>query len=106
VITISDKAAEKAKQILAVEGKGNWGLKIYNAGQSCCGPSYGLDVQEEATLEDAIFEKNGLKVFVDKHSIASLSGMELDYFSDGDREGFILTGGPAPSCDSGCSTCG
>lgn len=106
MITISDKATEKAKQILAVEGKSAWGLKIYSAGQSCCGPSYGLDLQEAPSLDDEIFEKDGLKVFVDRHSIASLTGMELDYFSDGMREGFILTGGPAPSCSSGCDTCG
>ncbi len=106
MITISDKAAEKATAILAIEGKSSWGLRIYNAGQSCCGPSFGLDLQEGPSSEDEIYEKNGLKVFVDRQSAPSLAGMELDYYSDGIREGFILTGGSKPSCDSGCSTCG
>lgn len=106
VITISDKAVDKAKAILTAEGKDSWGLKIYNAGQGCCGPSYGLDLQEQPSSDDQVIEKDGLRVFVDRQSSEGLTGMELDYYSDGEREGFILTGGTPPSCSSGCSTCG
>ena len=63
-MTITDKAVEKAKAILAGEGKEAWGIKIYVAGESCCGPSYGLNLQEEKMPEDEVVEKNGLKVFV------------------------------------------
>lgn len=108
MVKISDKAAEKAKEILSAEGKESWGLRIYNAGSSCCGPSYGLDLDEQPTTDDAVIEKNGIRVFVDKASMETLSGLELDYYQDDDREGFTLTGGAAPSCGSsgGCSTCG
>jgi iron-sulfur cluster assembly accessory protein len=105
VLTITDKAAEKAMAILAIEGKSKWGIKIYNAGESCCGPSYGLDLQEEQLPGDEVIEKNGLKVFVDKKVSETLSGMQLDYYIDEEREGFIFTGS-IPSCGSGCSSCG
>jgi iron-sulfur cluster assembly accessory protein len=105
VLTITDKAAEKAKAILEIEGKSNWGLKIYNAGESCCGPSYGLNLQEEQMPNDEVIEKNGLKVFMDKQVLETLSGMQLDYYIDEEREGFIFTGS-IPSCGSGCSSCG
>ena len=115
-MTISDKAAEKALAILTGEGKGDWGLKIYVAGQSCCGPAYGINVQQEKLPNDQIIEKNGLKVFVDKDLMNGLTGMELDYYRDDEREGFIFTGGN-PSCgpdagsgsgcsSSGCNSCG
>ncbi len=107
MITITDKAAEKAKTILAAEGKDSWGLRIYNnAGGGCCGPSYGLDVDERPSADDEIIEQNGLRVFVDRNTFLSLSGMNLDYYDDGEREGFILSGGNAPSCSSSCSSCG
>lgn len=106
MITITDSAAEKAKIVLAEEGKDSWGLRIYNAGESCCGPAFGLDIDEKPTVDDEVIEKNGLKVFVDKTTLSVLSGMKLDYHSDGEREGFVLSGGAAPTCDSGCSTCG
>ncbi len=106
MFTITDKAAEKAKLVLAEEGKADWGLRIYNAGSGCCGPSFGLDIDEKPTAEDEIFEKDGLKVFVDKGCLSSMEGMQLDFYDDGERAGFILGGGKAPSCGSGCSSCG
>jgi iron-sulfur cluster assembly accessory protein len=106
VVTITDKAADKAKEILAAEGKDNWGLRIYSAGGGCCGPSYGLDVDETALADDEVIEKNGLRVFVDKSIISTLSGMKLDYMVSPEGEGFVLTGGEGSSCGSGCTSCG
>lgn len=106
MFTITEKAAEKAVEILAAEGKDSWGLRIYNAGGGCCGPSYGLDIEEKPLADDEIIEKNGLKVFIDKDTLSGLKGMQLDYYDDGEREGFILSGGTPPSCSSGCSSCG
>jgi len=103
VVTITDTAAEKAISILAAEGKDSWGLRIYSAEGGCCGPSYGLDIEEVPLPDDEVIEKNGLRVFVDKNTLASLNGIKLDYYDDGDRAGFVLSGGPAPSCGSGCS---
>ena len=115
MFTITDNATEKAKAVLAEEGKADWGLRVYNAGEGCCGPSFGLDIDEKAAEEDEVFEKDGLKVFVDKGCLESVKEMQLDYYDDGERAGFILSGGPAPtcgsggapsSCGSGCSSCG
>jgi len=106
VVTITDKAAEKAVEILASEGKDSWGLRIYSAEGGCCGPSYGLDIDEQPAADDEVIEKNGLRVFVNKNTVSALGGMQLDYIVDGEREGFVLSGGDAPSCSSGCSSCG
>lgn len=106
-MVITDKAAEKAKAILTAEGKDNWGLRIYNAGGGCCGPSYGLDLDEQPAADDEVVEKNGLRVFIDKATFEKLSDMQLDYLDNGEQEGFTLSGGAAPSCSSGgCSSCG
>lgn len=104
MLTISDKAAEKAKGILTTEGKDNWGIRIYVAGESCCGLSYGLNLQEEQMPNDEVIEKNGLRVFMDKQISETLSGMQLDYYADEETEGFVFTGS-APSCSSGCNSC-
>jgi iron-sulfur cluster insertion protein len=114
-MTITEKAAEKAKAILEVEGKDNWGIRIFVAGKSCCGPSYGLDLQEEQRPDDEVVEKNGLKVFMDKQTLETLTGGQFDYYVGEEGEGFIFTGGvsacgaggSACSTDnSGCSSCG
>jgi len=106
LITITDKAVEKVKTILVAEGKSSWGLRIYNAGKGCCGPSYGLYMNEKPLADEETIEQNGLKVFVDKKIVTSLSGMKLDYYDDGEQAGFLLTGGSASSCCPGSDSCG
>lgn len=107
VVIISEAAAEKAKEVLTAEGKADWGLRIYTAEGGCCGPSYGLDMDEKPGEGDEVIEKNGLKVFIDKNTSGKLDGMKIDFMDDGERQGFIITGGKAPSCSSsGCSSCG
>ncbi|MBI5640933.1 MAG: iron-sulfur cluster assembly accessory protein [Nitrospirae bacterium] len=106
VLKISDTAAEKAKEILKVEGKEGWGLRIFMQGGGCCGPSYGMDINENAAEGDETVEKNGLKVFMDKQSAESLGDKEIDYVKTPQGEGFVINGGEnAPSCGSGCSSC-
>jgi len=105
MLKISEKAAEKAKDILKVEGKEGWGLRIFLQGSSCCGPSYGMDIDEKAGANDDTVENNGLKVFLDKEASASLADKEIDFVSTDKGEGFVINGGAAPSCGSGCSSC-
>ena len=106
MVTISDVASEKGKQLLKAEGKSAWGLRVYLAGSSCCGPSFGMDLSEHPSDGDEIIEKNGLRVFLDKAAFAKLKGMEIHYIDDGVERGFVITGKQPSSCDSGCSTCG
>ena len=107
MLIITDLAAEKGKQILAVEGKSGWGLRIYIAGSSCCGPAFGMDMNEQPTQNDEVIEKNGLKVFMDKSILSKLDGMELHFVDKGEQQGFVLNNktGPSSCRDSSCSTC-
>ncbi len=105
MVKISDMAAEKAKEVLKAEGKENWGLRVYTHGSGCCGPSYGLDLDEKAGDNDETVEKDGLKVFIDKDTFASLDNKEIDYIKNQHGEGFVISGGEPPSCGTGCSSC-
>ena len=40
MLTVTNIAVEKAKEVLEAEGKAGWGLRIFIAGGSCCGPAY------------------------------------------------------------------
>lgn len=105
---VSDIAAEKAKEILKVEGKEGWGLRIFVQGGGCCGPSFGMDIDEKAAEGDHTVEKNGLKVFCDAKAFESLAEKEMDFIKTPQGEGFVINnvGGAAPSCGTGCSGCG
>ncbi len=106
MFTVSDIAVERIKEVLEAEGKPGWGLRIFMVEGGCCGPSYGMDIDEKAIETDEVIEKNGLRIFMDRETFVNLSGMTLDFIDDGERQGFVLTGGKTPSCGSGCSSCG
>lgn len=105
MLKVSDSAAEKAKEILKSSGKEGWGLRVFVQGSGCCGPSYGMDINENASEGDETVEKNGLKVFIDKEAFATLNNKEIDYIKTEQGEGFIINGTEPPSCSSGCSSC-
>jgi iron-sulfur cluster assembly protein len=107
MLTISDVAVEKAKEILEAESKTGQGLRFYTAGSSCCGPSFGIDITESPQDGDDVIEQSGLKVFVAKDAAEKLNNMKLDFVDDGQKQGFTFTGGEPSSCapDSG-SGCG
>jgi len=106
MVTVSDAAAAKTKEILEAEGKGDCGLRFTTAGSSCCGPSYSIDIVEKPGDGDEIIEKNGARFYIEQTTLASIKGMEIDFVDDGQRQGFVFTGGQAPSCSSGgCSSC-
>jgi iron-sulfur cluster assembly accessory protein len=107
MLQVSDMAAEKAQEILKAEGKEGWGLRIFVQGGGCCGPSFGMDIDEKAAEGDHTVEKNGLKIFVDNKSMESLGDKEIDFIKNEQGEGFVInsSGGAAPSCGSGCSGC-
>ena len=108
MFTITEAAADKAKEVLEKEGKAEWGLRIFVAGGSCCGPSYGMDLDENSKDGDEITEKNGLKVFTDQDTFAKLQGMTIDFIDDGQQQGFVIKGDNPSSCspDNGGGGCG
>ncbi len=65
-----------------------------------------MDIDENPAEGDEVLETNGLKLFMDQNTVKSLSDMQIDFVDDGERQGFVLTGGKSSSCDSGCSSCG
>ncbi len=100
MIEITDIAAEKAKEVLEMEGKAEWGIRLVMGG-GCC-PSYGFDLAETPTDQDEVIENNGLKLFIDKNILSALHGMVIDFIDDGQRQGFVIKGEES-SCGPGCS---
>ncbi len=105
MITISDVAADKIKEILKVEGVPNHALRVTASGGSCCGPSYEIMIDDKSGDGDTVVEKNGARLFVDQETARKLDGAELGFISDERGEGFVLgfpNGAPAGgSCGCG-----
>ena len=63
MITISDVAADKIKEILQAEGVPNHALRVSASGGGCCGPSYEIMIDDKAGDGDTVVEMNGAKLF-------------------------------------------
>jgi iron-sulfur cluster assembly accessory protein len=107
MFTVTDIAAEKAKEVLTAEGKAEWGLRVFFSGSGCCGPSFGMDLEESPKDGDEIIEHNGLKVFADQNTAGHIKGMSIDFIDDGQQQGFIIKGQAEqpPSCGCSDKTC-
>lgn len=88
-VTISDKAAEKIKQMMASENKEEQGLRVKVVGGGCSGLSYKLGF-DNPKPGDRIFENAGAKVIVDTKSLLYLTGTELEYKETLMQSGFVF----------------
>jgi len=105
MITISETAADKIKEILKAEGVPNHGLRVTAGGGGCCGPSYEIMIDDKTGDGDTVVEKNGAKLFVDASTVKTLDGAELGFVSDERGEGFVL-GFPNGAPMGGSCGCG
>ncbi len=80
MITITEKAAGKIKDIFKAQGMPEGScLRVGIKGGGCSGFSYTLDVATVAAEDDEVFESFGLKVVCDLKSYLYMDGCELDY---------------------------
>ena len=103
-ITLTEKAAEKYKQILAEDGKEGYGLRFGDRPGGCSGFEYVLDYSEKAEEDDVIYNWHGIEVHVNKNSIERLLGSEIDYIDGLNGSGFKISNPNAKgSCGCGKS---
>ena len=88
-VTITERAAEKIKELLAAEQKEGHGLRVKVVGGGCSGLQYKVDFDAQRA-GDRIFEKEGAKVLVDMKSLLYLTGTELDYKEELMQSGFVF----------------
>lgn len=104
MISITDRAAEKAREVLAQRGAENGALRVFVVGGGCSGYQYGMAIAQEAEDGDLVLEENGVRVLVDADSARLLSGAEVDYVDDLMKAGFtIFNPNAVKSCACGSS---
>ncbi len=86
-ITLSETAARHVAASLTKRGAGV-GVRIGVKSTGCSGFSYQLEYVDEAAPRDVLFEQHGVKILIDRDSLAFIDGTELDYVQEGLNEGF------------------
>ena len=78
VITLSDKAAKRIKEILSKDQSSS-GVRIGVKSGGCAGMSYVMEYAKEVKKNEEVIEDKGVKVFIDPNAIMYLLGTEMDY---------------------------
>lgn len=104
IITVTDKAAEKARTILADRGVENGALRVFVVSGGCSGYSYGMAIARNREDDDIAIEASGVTILVDAESAPLLDGAEVDYVEDLMKSGFtIFNPNAVKSCACGSS---
>jgi iron-sulfur cluster insertion protein len=103
LITVTEAAAGKIRDLLAEEGKNESGLRVFVQGGGCSGFQYGLMIEESGGVGDQQFESNGVRLFVDPVSISYLRGAEVDFVDTITGGGFTIKN-PNATSTCGCGS--
>lgn len=105
MITLTERAANEVKKIAdedeSVRGQG---LRVIVKGGGCAGFTHELYFEEDKNITeiDEIVECNGVKLYVDPHSLMYLEDTEIDYVEEMHAAGFKFNN---PNVKSTCG-CG
>jgi iron-sulfur cluster assembly protein len=104
MITLTDKAASKVKELLDRQNKTGSALRVGVRGGGCSGFTYTLDFDTRKSEQDQQFEDKGVRIVVDAKSFLYLAGTELDYTESLAGSGFTFNNPNAKrSCGCGSS---
>ena len=86
-VGITESAVVRLKRLLEERGTPLAGLRVAVRGGGCSGLSYHMEWAEAARERDKIFERDGVRVFIDPKSYLYLMGTELVY-----EDGLLASG--------------
>ncbi len=104
MVTITEKAAERARALLVERGLPEGALRVFVVGGGCSGYQYGMAVANESEEGDMVVQSGGVRVLVDPDSAPLIQGAEIDFVDDVMKSGFtIFNPNAVKSCACGTS---
>jgi iron-sulfur cluster assembly accessory protein len=103
MVTLSERAAQKVRELLEAEGDpALTSLRVAVEGGGCSGFQYALGFDTGPDGDDETYEVHGVLVVVDRASLPYLSGADVDYIDGLTGAGFQISN---PNVVSACG-CG
>ena len=82
VMSLTDAAAERVKEIIGKSEKPIAGLRVGVKNGGCAGMSYTMEFAEKIEPLDEVVEDKGVKVLIDPKAVLFLLGSEMDFKVD------------------------
>jgi iron-sulfur cluster assembly accessory protein len=102
MITLTEAAAGKVKELLVEEGRNDIALRVAVSPGGCSGLRYAMYLDDQLTEKDETADQFGVKIVVDKMSVPYLSQATVDFVDSLEQSGFTIDN---PAAQGGCA-CG
>jgi len=102
-LKVTDRAANKVRELIDDEGNSALKLRVFVTGGGCSGFQYGFSFEEALDDDDTCVEKNGITVVVDALSYPYLIGSEVDYAEGLEGSRFLIKN-PNATATCGCGS--
>jgi iron-sulfur cluster assembly accessory protein len=102
MINLTSSALNAVRNAIAGAAEPMSGLRIEVQSGGCAGLKYKMGLAREAEADDAVFDTDGVKVFVDSASHEILNGTTIDFVVALEGSGFTFEN---PNAGSSCG-CG
>ena len=79
VVSLTDRAAERVREIMAKAEKPYAGLRVGVKNGGCAGQEYTLEYAETANPLDEVVEDKGVKILIEPKAVLFLIGTQIDY---------------------------
>jgi iron-sulfur cluster assembly protein len=79
VVTLTERAAERVREIMAKAEKPYAGLRVGVKNGGCAGQEYVLEYAESANPLDEVVEDKGVTILIEPKAVLFLIGTEIDY---------------------------
>ena len=103
VISLTDRAAAKVRELRDEEGNAELKLRVYITGGGCSGFSYGFTFDESIKDDDTLVANGDVSLLVDAMSIQYLAGSQVDYESGLMGSRFVVSN-PNATSTCGCGS--
>jgi iron-sulfur cluster assembly accessory protein len=90
MLTITETAAGKVKELLAQEGRSDIALRVAVQPGGCSGLRYAMFLDDEVGEKDITAEQFGVRVVIDKMSVPYLDQATIDFLDTLEQSGFTI----------------
>jgi iron-sulfur cluster assembly protein len=101
VMTMTDAAAARVKQIVANSGADAKGIRVGIKKGGCAGMEYTIEMVADSSAKDDLIEHDGAKVWVEPSAVLYLLGTQMDFEMTKMRSGFTFVN-PNQTSACGC----
>ena len=101
VMSVTDAAAERVKEILAAADKPIVGVRVGVKNGGCAGMSYTMEFAEAVAANDEVVEDKGVKLLIDPKALLFLLGSQMDFKVDKLAASFVFRN-PNETSACGC----